>query len=52
MNDTIKVSAVTIGATGITIADINPYLTFASLLIAIGYGLRKWYLMEKKHGQN
>lgn len=45
--DTIKVGGATIVAGGITVSDINPYLSCLSILIAIGFGLRKWYLMEK-----
>lgn len=46
--DTIKVGGAATVATGITVSDINPYLSCLSILIAIGFGLRKWYLMEKK----
>lgn len=51
MSDTIKVGGLAVAASGITIAEINHYLSFVSILIAISYGLRKWYLMEKNKKQ-
>ena len=47
-----KVTGVVGVATTISIANVNQWLTFISIVIAIGYGLRKWYLMEKKHGKD
>lgn len=44
-----KVGGAVAVATGISIANVNQWLTFISIMIAIGYGLRKWYLMEKRH---
>ncbi len=44
-----KVTGVVGVATTISIANVNQWLTFVSIMIAICYGLRKWYLMEKRH---
>lgn len=45
--DTLKVSLPTAGALGITLADVNEWLTFVSLSIAIIYGIYKFYRDEK-----
>ncbi len=52
MTDTAQVNAAAGTAAAIAISDINAYLTTFSVLIAIGFSLRKWYLMEKDKRKN
>lgn len=48
----LKVWGVHLFAITITISGVEWILKIVSLLIAIGYTLRRWYLMEKKDGDN
>ena len=47
--DTVKVLGAAAGATGVAIADVNQWLTFISLGVAICYTCWKWYRDYKKH---
>ena len=52
--DWIDVPTISGVAIWISVTDLSYGLQITSLLIAIGYGLRKWYLMEKNksNGKN
>lgn len=45
--DIFAVITVHLGAIGISFLDIENGLKIASLVIAIAYTMRKWYLMEQ-----
>ena len=49
IQDTLQVGAANLGAIGISLVQVNQVLTTASLLIAIGYSLHKFYKLSKKN---
>ena len=46
--DDLKFYAVNLSAVGLGLVHINDVLTTMTLVIGLGYGIRRWVLMERK----
>ena len=51
IQDTIQVGVANGTAIGISLVEVNEYLTFISLSLAIGFSIYKFFIYEKKKTQ-